>query len=297
MSLNSLPFLLQEAWLNIRRHGLMSLAALGTITMALTVFGGCLWLGWRINEYVAYQPQKFNEVDVFLKVGLPRATTIELQKQIAAMPSVAVVHVVTKEQAWAALQREEVKLTAALPNNPLMDTLRVLVRSSTDVGRLAAQLRDKKRFPQVQQVNDANAEVQMLRNFARMVRVLGGAAALALFVATLFSVQNVIRLTVFARRREIRIMQLVGATSAFIRFPLFIEGAFHGILGGATASVVLILAAQQVSRFVSNLHSPLVGDVPSHVTPLEVALGLIVIGAFVGTTGSQLAIHRFLRQT
>ncbi|CEK15146.1 cell division protein [Chthonomonas calidirosea] len=297
MKLDSLFFLVQEAWLNIRRHGLMSLAALGTVTVALTVLGGCLWLGFRINEYIAAQPQKFNEIDLFLRVNVPRDKVIALQHQIETLPAVAAVHLVTKEEAWAMLEHEEPKLTQAMPMNPLMDKLTVQARDSADVGKLAAFFRNKKHFPQLQQVNDANTEVQMLRAFARMVRVLGGTAAIALFVATLFSVQNVIRLTVFARRREIRIMQLVGATASFIRFPLLLEGAVHGILGGAIASGLLLFAARQVSRFVSSLHSPLVGDIPSRITPFEVIAGLICVGAFIGITGSQLAIHRFLRQT
>jgi len=297
MRFDSLFFLIQEAWLNIRRHGLMSLAALGTVTVALTVFGGCLWLGFRINEYIAAQPQKFNEIDLFLRVNVPRDKVIALQHQIEALPTVASVHLVTKEEAWALLEHEEPKLTQALPMNPLMDKLTVQARNSADVGRLAAFFRNKKHFPQLQQVNDANAEVQMLRGFGRMVRVLGGTAAIALFVATLFSVQNVIRLTVFARRREIRIMQLVGATASFIRFPLLLEGAFHGVLGGTIAASLLIFAARQVSSFVSSLHSPLVGDIPSQITPVEVIVGLICTGAFIGIIGSQLAIHRFLRQT
>ena len=132
--------------------------------------------------------------------------------------------------------------------------------------------------------------------FARIVRVIGGSAALGLFAATLFIVQNTIRLTVFARRQEIRIMQLVGATPGFIRLPLLLEGVFHGVLGAVIAGGIVLFCGREVSRFVHTLNSPLVGDVPARLGPPEVIGGLIAIGAFVGLVGSYLSMRRFLRQ-
>jgi len=135
-----------------------------------------------------------------------------------------------------------------------------------------------------------------LLGFARVIKVLGSGMAIGLFIATLFIVQNTIRLTVYARRREIRIMQMVGATPGFIRLPLLLEGAFYGVTGGVIACGILAICAQEISRFVSDLHSPLVGDVPSQLSTPDVLVGLIGLGALVGVFGSYLAMRRFLRQ-
>jgi cell division transport system permease protein len=293
---SSLLFLVHEGLLNIRRNGLMSLAALGTVTVALTVLGASLWTAFRINEVVAQQPQKFDVIDVFMKVGAQRQQTLDALSRIQALPGVRAVHLITKEQAWAAYQHNEPGMAEAMPYNPLMDKLEVEARSGAQVARLAALLRAKKRFPEVMQVNDAGQEVKLLLGFARMIRMIGGGAALGLFAATIFIVYNTIRLTVFARRREIRIMQLVGATAGFIRFPLLLEGAFHGVIGGLIACGVLLLGAREVSRFVVSLRSPLLGEMPSRLSALHVMSGLIAIGALVGLMGSHLAMRRFLRQ-
>src|SRR5262249_53620504 len=153
---------------------------------------------------------------------------------------------------------------------------------------------DTFQFPQIDHIAAASQEVKTMLGFARIVKVIGGGAAIGLFIATLFIVHNTIRLTVFARRREIRILQLVGATPGFIRFPLLLEGVFQGLVAAASAGGIILLCGGEASRFALGLPSPLVGDVPSLIGPAEIVAGLLAIGAFVGLIGSYLSIRRFL---
>ena len=296
MSFSSLGFLFRECFFNIRRNGLMSLAALGTVTVALTVLGASLWSAYRLNEYARQQPQTFNQIDVFLPADAPRDKAIDLQTRLQTLPSIAQVGLVTKEQAWADLHSENAALTDALTENPLPDKLEVAARDPAQIGAIAAMLRDTTQYPDVEKVFDASAEVRKMLAFARLIKTIGGGTAIGLFIATLFIVQNTIRLTVFARRREIRIMQLVGATPNFIRLPLLLEGLFHGICGAAIAGGVILLCGRQVSEFVQQVKSPLIGDVPTHIGPIQVVGLLIAIGAFVGLVGSHLSMRRFLKQ-
>ena len=76
--LSGLGFLICECYWNIRRNGLMSLAALGTVTVALTVLGASVWTAHRVHEYAQRQPQKYNEIDVFLTVDTERAQSEEI---------------------------------------------------------------------------------------------------------------------------------------------------------------------------------------------------------------------------
>lgn len=296
MRLSSLAFLIQEAFLNIRRNGLMSLAALGTVTVALTVLGASLWTVFRLNEVAAQQPHKFDQIALFLPVEAERTIAEALKHKIAKMPEVSRVRLITKERAWADLQTDEPNLTEAIEDNPLPDKLEVEIADVKQVGRIAKQFRSKTEFPDIAQVLDAGEEVRTLLGFARVVKIVGGCASAGLFIATLFIVYNTIRLTVFARRREIRTMQLVGATAGFIRLPLLLEGLFHGIVGAFIAGGVILLCGREVSRFFLGLRSPLVGDVPSLLTPLQVVGSLVVIGGTIGLVGSYLAMRRFLKQ-
>ncbi|HZO92092.1 MAG TPA: permease-like cell division protein FtsX [Chthonomonadaceae bacterium] len=296
MALSSLGFLIHEAFLNIRRNGLMSLAALGTVTVALTVLGAAVWTAYRINEIAQQQPLKLDRIDVFLKTEVERPQTLAVRDRIRQLPGIRAVHLITKELAWKQMQSNEPSLTEALPDNPLPDVLEVEPASPSEVGALTQAFRDQARFPEVEAVNAAGQAVKTMLGFARVVKVIGGCAALGLFIATLFIVHNTIRLTVFARRREIRIMQLVGATSGFIRLPLLLEGLFHGVAGAAIAGGVVLFCGHEVSRFIAELQSPLVGNVPSLVRPVEVVAGLVAAGALIGLTGSYLSIRRFLKQ-
>lgn len=296
MSLSSLTFLIQESYLNIRRNGLMSLAALGTVTVALTVLGASLWTTQRIQEIVRRQPQKFDEIDLFLKLETERAQTEALQEKVRQLAGVRAVRIVPREKAWAALQSAEPRLTESIAENPLPDKLEVEASDLTQIERLARALHDGSAFPEIEQVVDPSQEVRTMLGFSRLVRVLGGATAAGLFIATLFIVYNTIRMTVFARRREIRIMQLVGATSRFIRLPMLLEGLFHGVVGALFAGAVIVSGAREVSRFVASLHSPLVGDVQSDVGPVQVLVSLVAIGAFLGLSGSYFSLRRFLRE-
>ncbi len=296
MSFGSLFFLIQEAFFNIRRNGLMSLAALGTVTVALTVLGASLWTAYRINEVAQDEPKTFNEVDVFMSRRATRAQTLDVINGVKKLPNVGSVRLVTKETAWAEMQRREPKLTQAMDTNPLPDKLEVEAVDPSHMDPLVRRLGRKAEFPDVADVTAASQEVKMLLGLARLVKAVGLAAAAGLFVATLFIVHNTIRLTVFARRREIKIMQLVGATPGFIRFPLLLEGVFHGVVGAGIAGALVLYGGHEVARFIHEINTPLVGDVPSRLGPVELVAGLVAIGALVGLVGSHFAMRRFLKQ-
>lgn len=296
MKLHSLLFLFGEAVRNIRRNGLMTLAALSTVTVSLTVLGGSLWTVFRLNEIAQSQPAKFNRIDLFLPPSAPRSDAEELKAKLEKLPNVKEVTLVTKEQAWKQIESREPVLTQALETNPLPDKLELEIEDPTQVATLAANLRDKRAYAQIDQVVDAGEEVRTLINFARIVKLIGGSLALGLFIATLFIIHNTIRLTVFARRREIRIMQMVGATPHYIRLPLLLEGLFHGTAGGLLSAFLMLFFGQRVSQFAMSTRSPLVGNVPSALSSYHLILLMIVLGAVLGGVASYFAIRRFVRQ-
>ncbi len=296
MILGSLVFLVGEAGRNIRRNGLMSLAALGTVTVALTVLGGSLWTTFRLSEFARSQPDKFNRIDVFLPPKAERSKAEDLMEQLQKMPEVKGVKLVTKEEAWKTIEQSQPVLNEALEENPLMDKIEVEMQEAGKISPFAEHLRNKDTFPDIASVTDAGEEVRSLINLSRVIKVIGGGLAVGLFIATLFIIHNTIRLTVFARRREIRIMQMVGATAWFIRIPLLLEGVFHGVVGGTIAGLLILFAGREVSQFVTSVRSPLLGNLPSQLSALNIFGLMILLGGVLGLVGSHLAIRRFLKQ-
>jgi cell division transport system permease protein len=166
--------------------------------------------------------------------------------------------------------------------------------STVQVRALAAQLA---RIPGVEQVDFGGAWLDRLESFLRRFRWIGGALLIFLVAATALLVGNTLRLAVYARREEIEIMKLVGATNRFVGAPFLIEGTIQGILGAALATAVLVglhaalggLTAEG-QRWLATL--ALTRD---ELLPARLLLSLVAGGAFVGLLGSALSVGRHLR--
>lgn len=288
-----------EAARDIRRNGLMSVAALTTSAISLTVLGGALFTLYRLHQFADAQPRRF-EISVFLRPEVRRSAVNDVRARILALPAVDRVTLFTKEQAYAELQQSDressTAIVAALGGaNPLPDRLDVRLRDPSATGRVAGLLQDRKRFPEVDRVRTARDALQIFLGVQRLVRNVGGGLAALLFIGTAFVIQNTIRLTVLARRREIRIMQLVGATPGFIRMPLVLEGMFYGVAGALLAGGAVLFVVAQVSSYGRRIVSPLAQSMPPAVGPWTVLAVLAAIGAILGCLGSVLSIRRFLK--
>ncbi len=295
MSLSSISFVFDEAAKNVRRNGLMSLAALTTVAISMAVLGGALFTLYRLHQFAEAQPRQF-EVQVYLRTAVRGRETLKVKRRIQELPGVASITLFPAEKALAELEQRDKEtgggLTDALEGaNPLPDRLDLHMTDPKLTARVTAQLSDKKRFPQVDTVRDARDTLEMLFSLQRVVRNVGAIAALLLFLATAFVIQNTIRLTVFARRREIRIMQLVGATPSFIRMPMMLEGIFYGVAGSLLASGVVVFVVYQVSKYAGRYVSPLTQNMPAPVG-YDVIVGVLVfLGALIGWMGSVLSIR------
>lgn len=295
----SLAFLCEEAAKSIRRNGLMSVAALSTVAIALAVFGGSLFGLYRLHQFVAAQPEQF-VIAAFLKVGVAHEKVEEVASRARGVPGVADVAVVTKDAAFAELCEQDrkrgVEIVAALDGaNPLPDRLDVRVTHPNRSRAVAAILRDTKRFPEVDSVKDERELLDRLMATSRLIRNIGGGIALLLFLATGVVIQNTLRLTVLARQREIAIMRLVGATPAFIRLPLVLEGVFYGVTGALVAACTVQLVVAQTSRYVGRFETPLAQGMPAPPGPWLVLGLLMLAGLALGVVASILSIRRFLR--
>lgn len=300
MRLSSLWFLIEEAARNIRRNGLMSLASLTTVAITMAVLGGALFTLHRLYQFAEAQPRQF-EIQIFLDAEATREQSESVKKRIEELSSVAHVALIPREKALREMEERDrandTEIVAGLEGaNPLPDRLDVRLRDPRDTGQFTQWLGDRKRFPEVEKVLDAHETLEMLFSAQRTVRNVGLAVAALLFVGTAFVIQNTIRLTVFARRREIRIMQLVGATPGFIRFPMVLEGIFYGVAGSAVAAGLVLFVVSQISRFVDRFVSPIEQIMPPPVGPWASLGLLIVLGAAIGWAGSVVSIRRFLKR-
>ncbi|MDQ7844434.1 MAG: permease-like cell division protein FtsX [Armatimonadota bacterium] len=281
-----------DAWASFRRNGLMTAAAVTTITVALLVVGTAVLVGLNL-EKVARAVEGQVQVVAFLRDGLPPSDISRTRAAVAALPGVRSVRFVGRDAALERLRKQlggGAAFADLVSTNPLPDSLELTLadpKQAPAVARAAAQL------PGISDVGYGGEVVDRLLALTRGVRVLGAALTLFLTAVALVVVVSTIRLTIIARRREIEIMQLVGATRWFVRWPFLIEGVLQGMAAGALASAVLASAyALGIARVQGAMPFLPAASIAEAAGPLIV--WVMVTGVAVGGAGSLIAIRRFL---
>ena len=284
--------LMRRAAVNLWRAPLPSLLAVITISLALFLAATLVASVSSARALLASwgaQPS----VTAYLDRALSDAEARTLAETVRAQEHVQVVHV-TPAQALDRLRVQLGSLSSALdglPGNPLPTTLEMTPPPGTDVRGLAQRLGG---LPGVREVDYGREWFDRLEALGRALRQFGTAALVIVAFAALLVVANTIRLAVYARRDEIEIMKLVGATDGYVRAPFLLEGALQGLLGAALAlgAVIavqrwLLPGASQAFAFAAGISAP--NLVPAH------GAVLLGIGTVVGLFGSWLAVARFLR--
>ncbi len=293
MGVNTLAYFFKETARSLFRNTWLSLAATGTITVSLLILGASLLLVINTNRIALDLEQKL-EIRVFLVPNLASNQVKQLEKRIYLVPGVARVSFVSKEKAMEDLRRglgERKDILAGIKKNPLPDAFQVKMARSEQIANAAAQISS---LPGVEQVRYGQGTVEKLLLVTRWMRIAGIIIIGALILAALFLISSIIRLSVFARRQEISIMKVLGATNWFIRTPFLLEGVTLGFLGSFVAVVILYFSywsfVQQVSMFVPFV--PLVAD---QRLLFNLFGGLVGLGLLVGMVGSFFSVRKYLK--
>jgi cell division transport system permease protein len=294
-SLTKLDYLLRETLVGLQRGGWMNWAAVSTVTVLLFLFGTSLQASWQL-EGLLNQFGSQLEVAVYLDPGAQLDVVIPM---VEKLPHISAVKTVDKELAWATLV-EELGLSdingaaQQLAGNPLVDELKVKAQTPEDVPVLAQQLAGIPGVDNVQYVNEALERLNQLHQ---------GLGWVSFTVTTILSLTAVavitttIRLIVMARRREIEIMQLVGATTVWIYLPFILQGIVFGVVGAAIAWVLITT----IQRFLRNLLATqpdfiqflAEGLQPNYLHLILLPIILVCLGGAVGFVGSVFAVRRF----
>jgi cell division transport system ATP-binding protein len=297
MPRSPLRVFVREAGRDIRCKGLVSLTTLLVVIFSMMALGGALAVLYRLHQIAGTLPLHF-QITLFLPKDLPPAETLDVKDRIAALSGVAEVRLIAKEQAWAEMKQEEqaagLDLADALDDeNPLPDRLDIRVDNPY---RLAAVADYMNKLGSNYTVRDERAALNQVLATLQLFNILGGAAAILLFLIIALVIRNTLRSTILARGHEIRIMQWVGAAPSFIRQPLMLEGLFYGALGGAAASGIVLSVVPHISAYAQQCLSPLVQTLPPFVGPEVVVGALVGIGLLAGLIGSTISIRRLVTQ-
>lgn len=292
MSLRSLEYAAVESVTGIGRNKLMSVVSITTVGLSLAILGGFVLLILGLHNIAVTLPDKL-EIAVFLEKETPEADIIELNTKIRYMPHIESIQLVKADAAWEKFKRDlgDTVELSGIEENPLPDSFRVKVDNPRYTVSTARAIRN---MPHIDEVSEGRKEVEQVVRFSDLIKLIGGLSAGVLFLVTTFIISNTIRLTVWARRREIKIMQLVGATNWFIRMPFVFEGIILGAIGGGIACLLVLGGSRYVTQVATEI-MPLLSQFSNEVDPMQFLGSLVILGCLTGAIGSLISIRRFLK--
>ena len=240
-----------EAWRSLTASLSTTLAAALTVLIGMFLVGLLIGLGTWARSWSEHQKGRL-DVNVYLCTqttcgyDVTTAQKNAIRVRLENDPRVASLEYISKAQALKEMEKKAPDMVAGIATNPLPDAFRIKPRHGEDVVAIAKSLNPPPAG--VEKVNFGKKTAKRILRVAHIFEVLSALAIVILLIAATILIGNTIRLSIFARRREIEVMKLVGASNWFVRGPFMVEGLLTGLIGAAAAVVLLFLGKELVLR-------------------------------------------------
>ena len=294
MRFSTKQYFIKETYKSIRRNGFMSFASISTVAVSLLVLGMFLMIFLNTNNLAQYLENQV-QISVYMQDSATYKELASVKDKLTKMPGVVKVTQVNKQQALERFKKrlgdQEQLLNSLGKENPFPNSFEVQVDNPDRIKVLTPQIGQ---LPKVETAKFGQEVVEHLFQLTKILRLGGIVLVVFLAMATLFIISNTIRLTVFARRKEVIIMKYVGATDWFIRWPFLLEGMTLGFFG---AVVAFVLINSIYASLLDRIHATLafLPLLPTSPLLLYVDLFLLAAGTGIGALGSYISLRKFLR--
>ncbi len=288
-----------EALRSIRGNAAVSFAATATVLIAIATLGVFLAIFFWSQNLIDSQKSKL-DFQAFIRLEATDAQINEAIRAVEAHPNVDGIQYRDRAEALRIAREEMGEIFDLLPTNPLPATIVIQPDDPANNERIVADLQGLPYWLKDETTPTGfSLDQQTTRQFLSAARILSwgaGGLMVLLVVAAILLIGNTIRLSIFARRREVEVMRLVGATNWFIRWPFVIEGLIFGLFG-AIAAVILLFTTKLliVDRVLDLGTSPLQASGDKTISMNLLAVILIGAGALMGALGSGITLRRFLK--
>ena len=293
MKIRTTEYFVREVIISMIRNRWMTFASIGTVTVSLFILGVFMMIVMNMTR-LASELESQVQISVYLNDALTEEGRAEVEQMMRDMNSISKIEYIPREQALNRLEErlgdQKYILDALGDSNPLPNSYDVTVKKPEQVQSTAEAIADLYGVDEAKYGQDVASH---LFDMTRLLRLFGFVLMVLLAGATIFIISNTIRLTVFARRKEIAIMKYVGATDWFIRIPFILEGMALGFIGGGLSALSLrsFYSAMAAKIYTTLTFFPLVPQYP-FVNYLTIVL--ITSGMIIGIIGSTISLKRFL---
>jgi cell division transport system permease protein len=290
----SIDYALRETFSNLRRNVLMTSAAVLTVAVSLSLVGGALLLKQGVAN-ATIQWRGGVELSIFMQPDAPPGQSEAIESELSKMPEVKRFTYVDQDAAYTEFSQmfaNSPDMVESVTPKDLPPSYRVVPKQAEFVEIIGERFKAREGVRDVVYAKDT---VETLLKVTRILQILVVGVALVLLLSAALLILNTIRMAIFARRREVAVMKLVGATNWFIRVPFMLEGLVQGLAGAVVAFGVVFLIRGLVQHAVNSYKLQLVDQlVVSTSEVLGTGIALLIVGAIVGTLGSFVAVRRFL---
>ncbi|MCH4824782.1 MAG: permease-like cell division protein FtsX [Planococcus sp. (in: firmicutes)] len=284
---------IKESFKSIGRNSWMTFASVSAVTVTLLLVGVFVLIMMNLNK-VADDLENDVEIKVFVSLEATEETVTNLESQISEIPGVESTNFSTKEEELTDLVLDfGDELSLFEQSNPLFDVFYVKATDPQQTKNVAEEITA---LENIENVKYGEGKIEKLFNFLNAGRNVGLILILALLFTAMFLISNTIRITIVARRREIEIMKLVGATNWFVRIPFILEGMWLGILGSLIPIGLVALLYKEITDFAQpRLSGELIQLLEFTPFVYQVSALILLMGVFIGVWGSFMSIRKFLR--
>jgi cell division transport system permease protein len=287
---------IRESFKSLGRNGWMTFASASAVTVTLILVGVFFVIMMNLNQ-VATTIEEDVEIRVHIDVAANEQDQQVLRNKIEQIPEVGSVEFSAKEEELTnlidSLGDEGQAFKLFEQDNPLNDVFIVKTKNPEDTMNAAEKI---EKLQYATKVKYGQGQVEKLFSFIKTSRNVGLVLVVGLLFTAMFLISNTIKITIVARRREIEIMKLVGATNAFIRWPFFLEGLWLGVLGAILPIVLVATTYNYAYDYISpRLQGHFIQLLEFNPFVYQVSALLILMGALIGVWGSLMSVRKFLK--
>lgn len=291
---SSLSYFWKETFYSLFRNKFMAVASVLTVTLSMFILGVFLCAVLNINHMATYLENQV-EMTVYLKDGLNTEQVMAVGKKLKALPDLKEIKFTNKDQAMAEFKQRlgnQQGILDAINGNPLPSSYSTSFATPASLKNAVSIVTQ---YPEVDSVQYGQDIIEQLYKVAQVIRIGGIILIVFLAGAELFIISNTIRLTVFARRREIQIMKYVGATNGFIRWPFIFEGMIIGFIGSGLSAFILWEGYKVVLMEMAQAGLVFIPMIPLWPFIGYMTVMLLAAGIIIGILGSTISLRKYMK--
>ncbi len=298
MNLKKTKYIFKQAFKSIWRNRMMGLASVGSVMAVLIILGFILLIVLNVNNLAMVTKESFDEIAVYIDDNVDEDQIEQMGKDFDEIDGVLSVGYRTKDYALQKMKNDWGDDASILDGlkNPLPNTYIVQLADVENSENVIKQLEKHDGVEEVQFYKDAVNSLIVIDDFVKKV---GSGLIITLLLISVFIISNTIKITVLNRRKEIELMQYIGATNGYVRGPFMIEGIILGLIGSFASIIILMLGYNYFIEYLAGKYLTLLSGLSGYIVGLDMILSditiiFITIGIGIGILGSLISLKKFL---